>query len=95
MSAQIGYSEKTIRIVQFSGKRSDWRMWSKQFLAISAKKRYKDVILGTATVPPEADDFGAGLELAEGTANCHPEKLGRCHVWLKRFCSDSALAKGP
>ena len=55
MSAQIGYSEKTIRIVQFSGKRTDWRMWSKQFLAVSTKKKYKGLLLGTTAVPKESD----------------------------------------
>ena len=55
MSAQIGYSEKTIGIVQFSGKHSDWRMWLKQFLAVSCKKKYKDILLGTTTVPKESE----------------------------------------
>ena len=47
-----GYNEKTIRIVQFSGKKNDWRMWSKQFLALSGRKKYKDLLTGVTTAPP-------------------------------------------
>ena len=46
-------------------------------------------------VPPEADDFGRRFEIAEGTANCHPEKLGGRPVRLKRFYSDSATNPFP
>ena len=47
-----GYTEKTIRLVQFSGKKLDWRMWRKQFLAMSGKKGYKDVLTGKVIAPP-------------------------------------------
>ena len=46
-----GYNEKTIWIVQFLGKRLDWRMWSKKFLAMSGKKQYKDVLTRRTVVP--------------------------------------------
>ena len=49
-----GYSKKTIRIVQFSGKKDDWQMWSKQFLALSGKKKYKEVLTSKTTVPAAA-----------------------------------------
>jgi hypothetical protein len=47
--------EKTIKIVQFSGKQEDWRKWSKKFLARAAMKKYKGVLLGTVVVPAESD----------------------------------------
>ena len=49
------YNEKTIHIVQFSGKKSDWQMWSKQFLAMSAKKNYKNVLIGKTTILVASD----------------------------------------
>ena len=47
-----GYSEKTICIVQFSGKKDNW--WSKQFLALNRKKKYMEVLTGKTTVPAAA-----------------------------------------
>ena len=51
MHTMVGNNKRTIQIVQFSGKRLDWRMWSKQFLAMSGKKKYKDVLTGKTAVP--------------------------------------------
>ena len=48
-------NEKSIRIVQFSGKKKDWRMWRKQFLAVSGKRDYKDVLTGITKVPKASD----------------------------------------
>ena len=48
-------NEKSIRIVQFSGKKKDWRMWRKQFLAVSGKREYKDVLTGIVKVPKASD----------------------------------------
>ena len=50
-----GYNEKSIRIVQYSGKKDDWRMWHRQFLAMAGKKKCKEVLLGTVTVPKASD----------------------------------------
>ena len=46
---------ETIHELPFSGKESDYRMWSKQFLARAVKKGYKKILDGTMQVPPEAD----------------------------------------
>ena len=48
-------SEKSIRVVTFSGKKKDWRMWSRQFLAIAGKREYKDVLTGKMKVPAKTD----------------------------------------
>ena len=48
-------NERSIRTIQFSGKTKDWRMWSKQFLALSGKREYKDILLGTVSPPPDSD----------------------------------------
>ena len=47
--------EKTIRIVSFSGKQKDWRMWSAQFMARAYVKEYAGILDGT--VKPPSDDF--------------------------------------
>ena len=39
--------EKSIRIISFSGKRGDWRVWSWKFLAVAEKRGYKKVLTGT------------------------------------------------
>ena len=48
-------NERSIRTIQFSGKTKDWRMWSKKFLALSGKREYKDILLGTVSPPPDSD----------------------------------------
>ena len=48
-------AEKSIRIIPFSGKDEDWRMWSRKFLARAHLRKYKGVLLGTTTVPIDSD----------------------------------------
>ena len=40
-----------MRVVPFSGKQKDYRMWSRKFLATSTMKGYRDVLLGKMEVP--------------------------------------------
>ena len=44
-------AEKAIRTITFSGKRQDWRMWSKKFMARAVIKNYVNVLKGTITAP--------------------------------------------
>ena len=37
-------NEKTNQIVTFSGKRNDWRQWSKTFLAVAEKREYRAIL---------------------------------------------------
>ena len=39
----------------------------------------------------QADDLGAGFEVAKGAAFCHPARLGERLVGLNELSSDSAL----
>jgi hypothetical protein len=48
---------ETIRELPFSGKDSDYRMWSRQFLARAVKKGYKKILEGTEQVPAEDEDI--------------------------------------
>ena len=36
--------KKTIRVISFSGKKSEWPIWEEKFLARAARKKYKDVL---------------------------------------------------
>jgi hypothetical protein len=44
------------RLLIFSGKQVDWRMWSRKFLARSNMRKYFEVLIGTLKTPPEPDD---------------------------------------
>ena len=39
-------SEKAIRVLPFSGKREEWNMWSKKFLARAKKLGYRHILKG-------------------------------------------------
>jgi hypothetical protein len=46
-----------IRIILFSGKKSEWTVWEEKFLAKSARKGFVDLYLGDNTVEiPKATD---------------------------------------
>jgi hypothetical protein len=49
--------EKTIRVLPFSGKKDDFTMWSKRFLARARVRRYRDVMLGKSFVPKQSDNL--------------------------------------
>ena len=42
--------EKSIRIIAFSGKQNDWRVWSQKFLAVAEKRGYRKVLTGALTL---------------------------------------------
>ena len=46
-------TEKSVRIIPFSGKKLDWRIRSRCFLATTGKKKYKNILLGIDTVPSD------------------------------------------
>ena len=49
--------EKAIRVLTFSGKQEDWDMWSKKFLAMAKRKKYKGILLGTTAIPTEEEEL--------------------------------------
>ena len=51
-------SEKSIRIVTFTGKRNDWRQWSKKFLAVAEKREYRSIL----EVDPDKLDIKVDLD---------------------------------
>ena len=46
--------DKAVQVLPFSGKREDWRMWSRKFLARAKIKGYKTLLMETET-PPNAN----------------------------------------
>ena len=48
-------TEKTIRVIPFSGKQEEWRMWSRKFLARAKIRGYKEVLLGLVDVPDQVE----------------------------------------
>ena len=55
--------EKSIRIIEFTGEKSDWRIWSRKFLARANRKGYKDVIVGKEHIPTLSEyDEAVALE---------------------------------
>ena len=47
------HDEKTIRILQFSGKEEDWRMWSAKFMAKAKLRGYHEILDGTKNAPKD------------------------------------------
>jgi hypothetical protein len=43
--------EKSLKLIPFSGKSEDWRMWSRKFLARAVVKKYREILLGEVVVP--------------------------------------------
>ena len=60
--------EKTIQILEFFRKKSDWKVWSRKFLAKGNLRGYKNFIVGTTKVPTIS-----AYEMACGQTNLTPE----------------------
>jgi len=48
------FDEKSLRVIEFSGKKSDWKVWSRKFLARGSKRGYKDIVEGTVKIPSKS-----------------------------------------
>ena len=38
--------EKSLQVIEFSGKKSDWKSWSVKFLACGDRRGYKKLLIG-------------------------------------------------
>ena len=47
--------EKSIRVIEFTGKQADWEGWSEKFLARGKRKGYKKLLLGKEKIPTQAE----------------------------------------
>ena len=43
--------EKNLRVLEFSGKDEDWKLFSRKFLSKAMIEGYKDLLLGKVAVP--------------------------------------------
>lgn len=48
---------KTLKIIQFSGRETDWDEWSAKFKCLAAKREYLEVLLGNTLVPSDSNTF--------------------------------------
>ena len=48
-------TDKAIRVLSFSGKHEDWRMWKSKYKARATMKKWIKVMEGTETAPKESD----------------------------------------
>ena len=54
--------ERTIKVIEFSGKKSDWFVWESKFLARAKRKGYKGLLLGKVEIPKENEDINDDKE---------------------------------
>jgi len=51
--------DKPIRGIAFDGKLSEWPIWEEKFMARARRRGYKEILLGTATVPKDSEKIDA------------------------------------
>ncbi len=56
--------QKSIKVIEFTGKDRDWKIWSRKFLAVASRKGYKDLLTGVSAIPTQAQ-----FDLAEAESN--------------------------
>ena len=54
MSTENNMYFKSIKIISFSGKQSDWQIWSLKFLMNSSTRGYRGILEGKEVVPMDA-----------------------------------------
>ena len=47
--------DKLIQVIAFDGKLSEWPIWEEKFMARARRRGYKEILLGTATVPKDSE----------------------------------------
>ena len=67
---KMSAEEKSIRIIEFSGKQSDWDNRSEKFLVQAKRKGYKKLLLGTEKVPTQEQ-----IDLAESSSSSTDKKI--------------------
>ena len=64
--------QKSIKVIEFSGKDKDWKIWSRKFLAQASRKGYKKLLTGDEVIPTESQ-----YSLAAGETNIEEKKTVR------------------
>ena len=96
---------KTIRVLEFSGRISEWEGWSEKFLARAKRKGYKKLLQGKEEVPKENEigSDSAKKKLAELNEEAfediilsinHTSKQGKVTFSLVKNCKTSEYPEG-
>ena len=56
--------EKAIRIITFSGKKSDWRQWSRKFLAVAHRRGFRGYLNGSEKISSSSSDDEKKLHMS-------------------------------
>ena len=64
--------EKSIHVLEFTGRHEDWKVWSVKFLARGSKKGYKSVVIGDEILPKKANYLTAKGKIAQTRQNKRP-----------------------
>ena len=56
--------EKAIRIIAFSGKKNDWRQWSRKFMAVANKRGHKEYVEGNKRISSSSSEEERGKNTA-------------------------------
>jgi hypothetical protein len=59
---------KSIRVLEFNGKTSDWEGWSEKFKARAKRKGYKDLLLGKKNIPTD-NEYQQALTVSPETSS--------------------------
>jgi hypothetical protein len=84
----------SIRVIPFTGKKEDWRIWSVKFLACARCKGYRDVLLGKDVTPLDADEPAATATQAEKDAYNKARKLNDVAYEEMILCIDGTTWPG-
>ena len=60
---------KVTKIITFSGKKTEWPLWSEKFKARATRKGYKDILLGKELVPDDSVDVEKIEDVTERKKN--------------------------
>ena len=60
--------ERSIRVIAFSGKKKDYRMWRKQFASVAGRRDYEEILDGSIVVPADSENL-------KSDNDAHKEKI--------------------
>jgi hypothetical protein len=52
--------QKSMKVIEFTGKDKDWKIWSRKFLAQANRKGYKKLLSRATAIPTESEYTAAG-----------------------------------
>ena len=63
--------QKIIRVIEFSGRKGDWRYWSQKFLAKGNLLGWKKLVIGDEICPTKAEYLSAKSVDTPDLDNCN------------------------